>query len=832
VANEDPKCQTNNAEDSKFCKECTTPLSEIEAAENTKTLETSNEKLRRGNACAGRYFCLLQDSMIKWRVILFSLFVLLLSAGAGGETATTGEETKGHFKETAHTQGEKAGQTFQDSAEQVRIPRLSGSVTLDGRVEEEAWESAASLPVVMQRPEFGGPPTERTEILIGFDNDFIYIGARLSDSEPEKIQAPSKKRDYMQMDTEWFGILLDTFNDKENGLAFYTTPTGLRFDGAVFNDAVPPSPDSMPINISWNTFWDVKTLVDDRGWFLEMRIPFSSLRFQDRDGQVVMGLIAGRFICRKNEFDVFPAIPPNWGGYSSWKCSRACEIVMQGVESRNPLYITPYLLGGYGQSHELNEEETAYARDNKPTLEVGLDVKYGLTSNLTLDLTVNTDFAQVEADDVQVNLTRYSLFFPEKRLFFQERSSIFDFSFGGPTSVFYSRRIGIHDDEMVRLYGGARLVGRLGGWDIGLLDMQTAPVGDLYSENFGVLRLRRRVFNPNSYIGGILTSRLGADGSYNVVYGLDSLTRISENDYILMNWAQCFDHEQQSSARFFDISRFRLGWERRTNKGLGGMLTLARRGPEYDPGMGFELLENYWVIGSQFLYGWLPGADSFLQDHNIFNMGRIIFRNEDWGLRTLQLQPGWQFNSKSGWSGNFSLVLQKESLTEIFELSDDVSVPVGEYTFIGFSGMVTTPMNRFLYAMVNTEGGQFYDGSRLSMGITPNWVLADDISLSGFYQYNRVVFPGRSTTFIAHIARLKFEATLSTAFTASAFVQYNSDASAAIANIRLRYNPREGTDLYLVINTILYTDRDREVPPLPPYGSRAMMIKYSTTFNF
>jgi hypothetical protein len=770
--------------------------------------------------------------MIKQPIIFFSLFIVLLTAWAGGEKAGTGEGTQDLFKETVQAQEEKAGQTSLDSAERVRIRRLSGSVKLDGRVEEDAWESATSLPTVMQRPEFGGPPSEKTELLIGFDSDFLYVGARLYDSEPDKIQTPSKKRDYMQMDTEWFGIMLDTFNDKENGLAFYTTATGLRFDGAVFNDAVPLSPDSMPINISWNTFWDVKTLVDERGWFVEMRIPFSSLRFQDRDGQVVMGLIALRYISRKNEFDVFPAIPPNWGMYSSWKCSRACEIVMEGIHSRNPVYITPYLLAGYGQSHDLNEEETAYIRDDQPKLEAGLDIKYGLTSNLTLDLTVNTDFAQVEADDVQVNLTRYSLFFPEKRLFFQERSSIFDFSFGGQTNVFYSRSIGIHDDEIVRLYGGVRLVGRLGGWDIGLLDMQAAPVDDLSSENFGVLRLRRQVFNPYSYVGGILTSRLGMDGSYNVVYGLDSLTRITENDYILLNWAQCFDDGQPASARFFDISRFRLGWERRTNKGLGGMLVLARRGPEYDPGMGFELLENYWVIGGRLLYGWLPGTGSFLQDHNIYNMGRIIFRNEDGGLRTLQLQPGWEFNAKSGWYGNFSLVLQRESLTEVFELSDDVSVPVGEYTFLGFQGIFSTPMNRLLNAQVNIDGGKFYDGSRLSLGITPNWALANDISLSGFYQYNRVVFPDRSTTFTAHIARIKFEATLSTAFTASAFVQYNSDDSAAIVNIRLRYNPREGTDLYLVINESFFTDRNWEVPPLPPYDSRAVMIKYSTTFNF
>ncbi|MBU4255215.1 MAG: carbohydrate binding family 9 domain-containing protein [Acidobacteria bacterium] len=764
---------------------------------------------------------------------LLLLTMMLVFARGWSDQSAGGDRPESRFREESRPVQEKGRiSSAINSSDRVIIHRLTGPVTLDGRVEEEAWNGAASLSLVMQTPEFGGPPSEQTDVLFGFDDDYLYIGARLFDSEPDKIQAPSKKRDYMQGDTEWFGIVLDTFNDKENGLAFYTTPTGLRFDGAIFNDGVPAGPDSMPINLSWNTFWDVETLVDDRGWFVEMRIPFSSLRFQDSGGQVVMGLIATRYIPRKNESDIFPAIPPNWGMFSQWKCSRACEVELEGVRSRNPLYITPYALAGYGQSYDLNEAETAYIRDNQPTLEAGLDIKYGLTSNLTLDLTVNTDFAQVEADDVQVNLTRYSLFFPEKRLFFQERSSIFDFTFGGPTQLFYSRTIGLHDDKMVRIYGGARLVGRMGGWDIGFLDMQTAPMDDLSSENFGVLRIRRRVFNPYSYVGGLLTSRIGTDGSYNVVYGLDSQTRISENDYILLAWAQSFDRNRPVSSRFLDIARFRLGWERRTNKGLGGMFTIGRRGPDYDPGMGFEMLEDYWVIGNSILYGWLPGAASPLQSHNVSNMTRVIFRNEDGGLRTLLLQPGWAFSAKSGWFGHFSLMLQRESLTELFELSDDVSVPVGDYTFFGFQGIVMTPMNRMINAMVSAEAGEFYDGSRLSLGITPNWTVADDISLSGFYQYNRVVFPDRSLAFTAHIARIKLEATLSTAFTASAFLQYNSAVSAVIANIRLRFNPREGTDLYLVINESFYTDRNREVPPLPPYGSRAVMIKYSTTFNF
>ena len=168
---------------------------------------------------------------------------------------------------------------------------------------------------------------------------------------------------------------------------------------------------------------------------------------------------------------VFPAIPPNWGEMSTWKPSQAQEVEFEGLRARKPIYVAPYVLTGFSRNNDLNDPETAYIRTDTPKFDLGLDVKYGLTNNLTLDLTANTDFAQVEADDDEVNLSRFSLFFPEKRLFFLERAGIFDFSFGEYNQLFYSRRIGISDEDPVRIYGGARLIGRIGPWDVGFFDM-------------------------------------------------------------------------------------------------------------------------------------------------------------------------------------------------------------------------------------------------------------------------------------------------------------------------------------------------------------------------
>ena len=714
------------------------------------------------------------------------------------------------------------------------IPQMIAPVTLDGLSNEEAWQGIPSLPLTMIFPNFRNPPSEKTEILVGHDDGFIYVAFRLYDREPGKIQSPSKKRDYPDTNSDWAGVLFDTFNDKENALGFFTTPAGLRWDAMVVNDAERRSIDDSYVNLSWNTFWDVAAEKNDQGWFAEMRIPFSSLRFQDKDGRVVMGLKAFRWLPRRAELICFPAVDPRLGSVALYKPSQSREIVLEGVHSRRPFYITPYLLGGYGQSYDLNDQETAYVRQNKPSTEAGLDIKYGLTSNLTLDLTANTDFAQVEADDYQVNLTRFSLFFPEKRLFFLERAGIFDFSFGEYNQLFYSRRIGISDEEPVRIYGGVRLTGRIGSWDLGVLDMQTAPLQaeDVSSENFGVFRLRRRVLNPYSYVGGIVTSRIGGDGSYNFVYGLDGIFRAHGDDYLLLNWAQSYESGKPNNAASLDPARIRVGWERRTQKGLGLNLSLSYSGKDYDPGMGFELRENFSRLGNRILYGWMPGEKSFLNRHYIFAEGYAYFRNEDRSLESAEIGPGWGFYAKSSWNGEFALKMYHESVREELSFYDKVFVPPGEYAFCGLKGYFQSPYGNLLYVTVNVDAGSFYDGWKATLGVTPSWGISSNLTLNGYYEFDRVDFSRRRQVLTAQIARLRLLATLSTKFSAAAFVQYDSAADAVTANLRLRYNPREGNDIYLVLNEVLNTNRFSYHPCHPTYSSRAILLKYSYTFVF
>jgi hypothetical protein len=722
----------------------------------------------------------------------------------------------------------------------IVIQRLVGPVVFDGLSNEEAWKDIPVFSMTMMLPNYGFPPSEKTEVLVGFDDEFLWVAGRLYDREPAKIRATSKKRDLQEPNSDFFAVIFDTFNDKENALGFSTTPAGPRWDAAIYHDAESSMPMEEPFNLSWNTFWDLRVVVNDQGWFVEMQIPLSSLRFQDKEGQVIMGFTAYRWIARKNENDVFPAIYPKWGFASAFKPSQAQEVSFQGLRSRNPLYVTPYILAGTGYSYDLNFEETEYVYSKAPPAEIGLDVKYGMSSNLTADITVNPDFAQVEADDQQVNLTRYSLFFPEKRLFFQERASVFDFSFGAYNRLFYSRRIGLYEDEeegishVVPIYGGVRMIGRAGSWDLGFMDMQTAPYEEkaVPSENFGVIRLRRRVLNPYSYLGGMITSRIGADGSYNEAYGFDGILRVSGDNYLSFAWAQTFENGRKNNPVSLDPTRLRIAYERRTQKGVGAYIGLSRAGKDYVPGMGFEMREDFIASRGEILYGWIPGEESSLQSYSVRAEGMISLRNEDYSIESAELGPGVELMTKSGWGGRLSYQFRRESLKELVEFSDEVNVPPGEYAFSGFRGFFHAPMGGLLGAMSMVEIGSFYDGWKTTLSIMPTWSVLPDLSLSGQYEFNWVKFPERDQDLIAHLVQVKLLATLSTKFSILTFVQYNGAEDLVVGNVRFRYNPREGNDLYLVFNEVLNTDRPGKIPYPPLSSGRALLLKYSYTFDF
>jgi len=714
------------------------------------------------------------------------------------------------------------------------ISRISGPVEFTGTTAQNIWSLATPVNLLMHVPNFGKSPGEQTEVRIGYDDKYLWVFARLHYTDPIQIVSKSKKRDEESRNSDSFGIVLDTYDDNESGLAFYTTPAGQRIDFAISNDAnFQPSPiGNTSLNFSWNTFWDVKTAAIADGWSVEIRIPFSSLRFQEKDGKVRMGLMINRSVSYCNEIDTYPEIDPKYGLFAPIKPSLAHTIEMEGLKPAKPVYIAPYVLTGIEKNQVLNEAGTQYDQEPNSQLTGGLDIKYSLNSNLTLDLTANTDFAQVEADDEYVNITRYSMYLPEKRMFFQERSSIFGFNMGQSQELFYSRQIGLNDGNPVRIYGGARLTGRIGKWDIGILDMQTEDFKETPSENFGVFRTRRQVFNPNSYVGAIATTRIGMFGKSSMSYGADGIFRLFGDDYLETRFAQTTNEEgkikMDSKANSFAF----LKWERRNQEGFAYNLTYSYSGLEFNPSVGFMSKPGIAGIDSRAQYGWLPGERSKLLSFKLITGYMNMHRLVDHGLENRWLTGGFEVNTKDGWSLLSILLYIREGILNEFRLSENASVPAGEYTYKNIFSIFSTPFTKPLVLRLIFNGGEFYDGTMASVTAEPKLNLSSSLQVTGSYGYNRISFDSRDQRFSSHIARLKVLYMYNTKLSVSSFIQYNSVNRLMIGNFRLRYNPKEGNDFFLVYNESRPTSNYLfGSAPGVPFLNRIILLKYVYTFK-
>jgi len=432
-----------------------------------------------------------------------------------------------------------------------------------------------------------------------------------------------------------------------------------------------------------------------------------------------------------------------------------------------------------------------------------------------------------------VNLTRYSLFFPEKRKFFQERSSLFDFSLGGRAdNLFYSRNIGLVDGEQIRIYGGARLTGRLGKWDMGLLNMQTAAHEEIAGENFGVIRMRRQVINPNSYVGGIFTSRIGMDGKQNFSYGVDGIFRLFGDDYLNVKWAQSYDSQIDSKLSSLDPSFILVNWERRSEEGFAYDVDYSYSGLKFNPGIGFVRRNGVHGGGARLLYGWIPGEQSWLFNYQINVRANRFVRLEDGNLESMQISPGFEINTKKGIHAEISTETSREGVLEDFNLSDSIVIQAGEYTFSGFEGRFGTSEADRISVRSDAYVGQFYDGNRFGFETEFNLNFSSSFILSPGYEFNHLTFPDRPSNNLLniHAINMKAQLMISTKFSVNLLLQYVNTEDEFIGNFRLRYNPREGNDFYLVYNDMRgFIDRNM-IPGNPPFHNRTILLKYTHTF--
>ena len=708
----------------------------------------------------------------------------------------------------------------------LSIQKITTPIVLDGFPDEPAWLQIDPLPLTMYQPVYRGEMTEYSEIKVAYDDKYFYLSGKLYDSDPDNIIANTMYRDRYSGD-DTFAIILDTFNDNENARWFFVTPTGVRVDQLISKD----SEGENSINRNWTTYWDAATQITDDGWSVEIRIPFSSLGFQEVNDEIIMGMIAYRWMARQSERHIFPDVAPNWSrGFT--KPSQAQKIRLSGLEYKRPIYITPYVLGGFEQMNNFMMDQQNYSKETKYTREAGLDIKYPITNNMNLDVTINTDFAQVEADEAQVNLSRSPLFFPEKRQFFQERSGIFDFNLGGNNTLFYSRRIGLQQGRPVRIYGGARIAGNTGKWEIGALNMQTESLSELQlpGENFGVYRARRDLINDNSYVGGIVTSRLGTDGSFNVGVGTDFIYNYSGSHFIDFKYAATFDDQFSEPVNPFSNSIIRLFLQKQSSRGLFYRFTAKRAGERYIPAMGFESRFDYSMIDARLAYGYFNESDSPIRIITPTIRYFVTTRNEDFSVESMLIENDWKVNFKN--NSDFSITANWwfENLKNPLFFSDDVFVEPGDYSFYGI---------KFNYGMSNAKllrtdisGGisTFYDGSQISFGISPTWNQSKFFEISGGVEFNLLEFPDRDQKEFLNIFRLRSIIALNTKVSLQLLSQYNYLARRLGTNARFRYNFREGNDFWIVYSETSNTHLDRTIPTLPRFNNRVLLVKYSYTF--
>ncbi len=704
----------------------------------------------------------------------------------------------------------------------LQLQRLTGPITIDGIPDEPAWQDITPLPLTMYTPVFRGAPTQRSEIRVAYDDQYLYAAGWFYDTDPSGIRVNSLYRDRWNGD-DAFAIYIDAFNDNQNAKWFGTTPAGMRFDVLVSNDG-------QTQNDSWDTFWDAKSRITTEGWFSEIRIPFSSLGFQARAGKAVMGLTVTRFVSRLNERVTFPEIDPK---FQFRQASVARDVVLTNVHSSKPLYVTPYALTGMDQRPILALGAPEFHTERRMSREAGVDLRYALTSELTVDVTTNTDFAQVEADDEQINLDRFDLFFPEKRRFFQEHSDIFDFALGGSSRLFHSRQVGLVNGVSVPVLGGARVVGRVGRWDVGLLNMQTNSDLGAPSENFGVFRLKHPVFNANSYVGGMVTSRL-SNGRYNVAYATDASVRVIGHDYIAGQVAQTTDDADTTHADITDRSQVHLSWFRRSNRGLNYATNLTHIGSAFRPELGFLPRADFTSITSYVQYYKYTDTNPTLARYYPGIYAEAYYRNRDHVMETGKIATWVEFETKKGGDGWFEPQLFHEDVLEAFTIASGADVPRGTYTFANLWLHWAPPSGKKLRTEMDLQTGTYFDGTRTQLILSPTWNVSPHLELGGDYIGNRLRFGSRAPGADIHLARARVRIALNARASGNAFVQYNSTTDRLNMNLRLRYNFAEGTDLWLVYDEGLATDRlssDPIGPRLPLSASRSLILKYSRTFQ-
>jgi hypothetical protein len=711
-----------------------------------------------------------------------------------------------------------------DSEGRVTVRAIRAEIDVDGRLDEPIYGRVAPITeFIQQLPDEGEPASERTEAWVFFDDDNVYVSARLYESFPESERVANEmRRDANQLrQNDSFSAVFDTFLDRRNAVIFLVTPIGGFSDVAVTNEGA-------GVNADWNVVWDSRTSRFDGGWIVEMRIPFRSLRYRPGANQS-WGFQLRRIIRRRNEASYITALPISAArGNSviagSWRVSQAATLEGIDVPGRSlNVEVKPYAIGGLR-----TDRVAATPIDNDFDADAGVDLKYGITSNLTLDATYNTDFAQVEVDEQQVNLTRFSLFFPEKREFFLEGRGNFDFTSGmGSPSMFFSRRIGLQQNRVVPILYGARVTGRVGEYSIGALNMHTdaGDLANIESTNFTVLRLRRDVLS-RSTIGALFTNRSRSlvDGGSSQLYGVDAGlafgTDVTIDGYVTKSSVPGVSEQDLSYMGQFAFSGDRYGL-------TSGYLVVE---DNFNPEVGFLQRDNLRRYSGSARFSPRPASPAWIRRLSFVANADYLWTATTGDLETRQYGGDVGLELENSDQISLSVSDDFERLDRPFTIASGVVIQPGDYDFTSFRASYNLGEQRRASATIAVRVGEFWSGTNTSLGVTQGRIeVTPQVSLEPSYSINWVRLP--EGDFDTHVARLRVTYTITPRMYLSGLTQYSSSGDVFSTNFRFRWEWSAGSELFIVYS------EDRDTDPLAPdrtteLRNRGLVVKVNRLLQF
>ncbi len=718
------------------------------------------------------------------------------------------------------------------------MPDNGDSPIIDGRVDDGIWQSVKPYTdFTQQDPLEGAPATERTEVRMIVGRGHVYIGLICFDSDPTKIIVSQARRDAPLNDTDSVIMVFDTFNDNQNAFVFGTNPLGIEYDGQVAREGQTSGLTFQggaggtqrggisAFNPNWDGDWTVRSQVTARGWEAEMAIPLKTLRYSTGAAET-WGFNVLRNIRHKNEQVYLAPIPR---GFDIYRVSLAAKVSGLNLPPRRDIKLIPYVLGS------ANKDFARLADQVDRNADIGVDLKWGIRPNLTLDATINTDFAQVEADEEQVNLTRFDLFFPEKRPFFLENASTFQF--GQPQSIdlFFTRRIGLSPTGVpIDIRGGGRLSGKLaGGWNVGLLSIQTDDLvvaGNRLSpdNNYTVVRAQKEV-GRSSYgaiaVGRYATSQTGSSFTkWNGAYGLDANLQVSTNqrvssfiartdtpgsiggDYAGRAFYNYTDNVWQLSGGYSQVGE-------RFNPEVGFLPRRGYRRPEFRAFFQPQPKNIKWIrrISPHYSYNAFYGFNDTLQTSSMH-------------AHPFEIQP-----ARGGRFGWFVDRNQDSPLVPFPVYNRDgnrVVIPAGRYTWYQNAFEYIHDPSAAVTGSVRVRIGDFYDGDFNSVELNSDYRISERMIASVGWTRQDIDLPTGS--FVTNLVPMKASYAFTTLTSLSALVQYNGQTAQYSANVRLAMLNRSGTGLFVV-----YNDRrdTTTFTPLETLG-RSFVVKYTRLFDF